>query len=261
MPPSDMKHLTWEMRDNVAVATLDRPHKRNAINDALLADLEAFFSDPPQGAGAVVLRGAGDHFSAGLDLAEHKERDAFAVMHHSQLWHRVFHGIQFGGLPVVAALHGGVIGGGLELALATHVRVSEPGSFYSLPEGQRGIFVGGGASVRVARLIGTDRMVEMMLTGRRFDAEEGLRLGFAHYLVGKGEGLDKALELAAMVAGNAPMSNYMMLNAVSHIGDMSMGDGLFTESLATALTQTSADAAEGLEAFLEGRKASFDKEK
>ena len=85
--------------------------------------------------------------------------------------------IQFSGLPVVSAMFGAVIGGGLELATATHVRIAEPSVIFQLPEGRRGIYVGGGASVRVGRILGADRMIEMMLTGRKYNADEGLRLG------------------------------------------------------------------------------------
>ena len=117
--------------------------------------------------------------------------------------------------------------------------------------------MGGGATVRVGRILGPDRMVEMMLTGRKYDAEEGLRLGLAHYSVGEGEALPMARKLAVRIAANAPMSNYFMINALTRIGDMSRSDGLFTESLAAALVQTTPDAEEGLRAFLEKRSPVF----
>ena len=150
-----------------------------------------------------------------------------------------------------------VMGGGLEIAAATHVRVAEPSAVFQLPEGKRGIFVGGGATVRVGRIVGADRMTEMMLTGRRYGAEESLNLGLSHYLVGEGEGLAKALELAGDIAGNAPLVNYLIIQAISRIDDMSRADGLFTESLSAALSQSGTDAQEGLKAFLEKRKPSF----
>ena len=114
-------------------------------------------------------------------------------------------------------MQGGVIGGGLELAAATHVRVADKTAFYALPEGQRGIFVGGGATVRVGRIIGSGRLVEMMLTGRAYDAEQGQRLGLSHYLVEAGEAFEKAIELAERIAGNAALSNYAILNSVPRI--------------------------------------------
>ena len=250
----DLPHLNWELREDTALLQINRPEKRNAINDELIESLATFFRAPPKEAKVVVLYGAGDNFCAGLDLLEHKEKNPFEVVHHSQGWHRCFELIQFGGLPVVAALKGAVIGGGLEIAMATHVRICEPSTFFELPEGKRGIFVGGGASVRVARTIGAGRMVEMMLTGRRYNAEDGVRLGLGHYLVDEDEGLSKALELAAMIAKNAPISNYAMLTAISRIENMSMTEGLYTESLMAALAQTSDEAKTRITAFFASRK-------
>ena len=113
----------------------------------------------------MVIHGIGDHFSSGLDLSELTEHDATEGLRHSQMWHRVFDRIQYSRVPVIAALKGAVIGGGLELACAAHIRVAEPSAYFALPEGQRGIFVGGGGSVRLPRLIGVARMTDMMLTG------------------------------------------------------------------------------------------------
>jgi enoyl-CoA hydratase/carnithine racemase len=129
--------------------------------------------------------------------------------------------------------------------------VAEPSTIYQLPEGRHGIFVGGGASVRVARIIGAGRMCEMMLTGRILEAEDGQRLGLSHYLVGTGEGMDKARLLAARVAENAPMANWAMASAIARIDNMSSDDGLFVESLTAALTQTSPEVTERIGDFLQ----------
>ena len=236
--------------DNIYTVMLARPAKRNAISDRLLAALEEAFIATPDDARAIVLAGEGEHFCAGLDLTEHQHRDPFGVMKHSQGWHRVFNRIHNGGIPVVAALHGAVIGGGLELATATHVRVAEPSAIYQLPEGRHGIFVGGGASVRVAKIMGPGRMCEMMLTGRILDAEEGQRLGLSHYLVGYGEAFAKAQQLARRIAENAPMANWAMVTAVARIDNMSSDDGFFVESLTAALTQTNPEVAERIGHFL-----------
>lgn len=252
---SQFQHLTLEIADSVALLGLNRPDKRNAINDGLIHELDAFFSALPEGVRVVVLHGHGDHFSSGLDLSEHRDRDAFETMQHSQMWHRVFHQIQYGRVPVVAAMHGAVVGGGLELAASTHVRVADRSTFYALPEGQRGIYVGGGASVRVARIIGAGRMGEMMLTGRAYDAEQGQGLGLSHHLVEPGQALAKARELAARIASNAPLSNYAILQALPRIAEMSPNEGLFTESLMAAVVQTSPEARDRLTAFLEKRAA------
>jgi len=243
--------------DGIATLTMNRPGKRNAMSDELLAALDGFFSAPPEGVKAVVLTGTAGHYCSGLDLSEHVARDAEGTMRHSRGWHAIMDRIQFGGLPVVSAMFGAVIGGGLELATATHVRIAEPSTIFQLPEGRRGIFVGGGASVRVGRILGADRMIEMMLTGRKYNAAEGLALGLAHYAVGEGEALARAEEIARGIASNAPLSNYIMIQAIARVEDMSKADGLFTESLCAALTQTSPDALEGLQAFLQKRDPNF----
>jgi enoyl-CoA hydratase/carnithine racemase len=246
-------------QEKIAVLTLNRPQKRNAVCDALIEDIDRFVrSIDPKETSAVVLRGAGPHFCAGLDLAEHKDRPTFAGVLHSDFWHRTLELLEFGSVPVVAALHGAVIGGGLEIATAAHVRVAEESTFYQLPEGRRGIYVGGGASVRVQRIIGADRMREMMLTGRRYDAHDGLRLGLSHYVVPNGTGYEKAIELAQDIAGNAPISNYLMLHALMRIADMDRTSGFWVEAVATAISSTSEDARKGIEAFLRKQQVRFD---
>ena len=246
-----------EVENGVAVLRFSRPEKRNAMNDALVDALDWFFSAPPEGVRVAVMVGEGGHFCAGLDLSEHVSRSPEATVHHSRNWHRVADQIEFGGLPVLAALTGSVIGGGLEIAACAHVRIAEPSVRFQLPEGRRGIFVGGGATVRVGRILGPDRMREMMLTGRSYGAEEGVKLGLCHYSVGTGEALPQAMDLAAKIAENAPFSNYLMIQALSRIGDMSRNDGLFAESLAASMSQTTDAAQEGLQAFLEKRPPKF----
>ena len=249
--------LKIDIDGEIAVLTMNRPDKRNAMSDGLMTAIDAFFASRPDGVKVAVLTGTAGHYCSGLDLSEHVSRDAEGTMHHSRNWHAVMDRIQYGGLPVVSAMFGAVIGGGLELATATHVRISEPSTIFQLPEGRRGIFVGGGASVRVGRILGADRMIEMMLTGRKYSADEGQALGLTHYSVGEGESLPMAMDLARKIASNAPLSNYIMIQALSRIEDMSKADGLFTESLCAAVTQTSPDAVEGLQAFLNKRDPSF----
>ena len=197
--------------------------------------------------------GNGPHFSAGLDLGEHVEKTPFEAVKNSRLWHRVFERIERGTIPFISALHGAVVGGGFELAASTHIRVAEENAFFALPEGMRGIFVGGGGSVRIARLIGAARMGDMMLTGRSVKATEMERWGGVSYLTGEGKALDKAIELAARTAENTEMSNYAILNALPRIHDMSSDDGLFLESVMASLTSSSQEAKERLHAFLEKR--------
>lgn len=249
--------LKIDVDSAIAVLTLNRPDKRNAMSDGLLAEIDDFFCAPPKGVRVAVITGAGGHYCAGLDLSEHVSRDAEGTLHHSRSWHAVMDRVQGSGLPVVSAMTGAVIGGGLELATSTHVRIAEPDCIFQLPEGRRGIFVGGGATVRVGRILGADRMTEMMLTGRKYSTKEAVGLGLAHYAVGAGEALPRAMEIARQIAKNAPLSNYMMIQGIARIHDMGRSDGLFVESLCAALAQTSPDAVEGLAAFLEKRAPEF----
>ncbi len=237
----------------VAHLRLNRPAKRNALNDPFIQQLHTAFVNLPETIKAVVVSGEGDHFCAGLDLSELVERDIGSGVLHSRMWHAAFDAIQFGRVPVVAALHGAVVGGGLELATSCHIRVAEASAYYGLPEGQRGIFVGGGGSARIPRLIGVARMTDLMMTGRVYDAGEGQAAGLSHYVVADGEGLAKAVTLATRIASNAPMSNFAVMHALPRIADQSQSDGLFTESLMAAVAESTPDAQDRLRAFLEGR--------
>jgi enoyl-CoA hydratase/carnithine racemase len=247
--------LVVERRGAVLTIGVDRAHKRNAIDDATIAALERVVSDLPDDVRAIVLHGLGPNFSAGLDLNGIGDRDVAAAIEHSRAWHRCFEKIEFGRVPVVAVLKGAVIGGGLELAAATHVRVSEPSAYYALPEGQRGIFVGGGGSVRLPRLIGVARMADMMLTGRVYRAEEGAQVGFAQYLVGEGEGFAKALTLAETMAANAPLTNFAVIQALPRIADSDPRVGYLMESLMAAAAQSDGEAKARVRAFLDKRAA------
>ena len=252
-------HLHIELRDAVALVRLTRPLKRNALNDGLIADLQQAFDHMPSTIRAAVLHGEGDHFCAGLDLSELQERDAGQGMMHSRTWHRALDAMQFGPVPVIAALHGAVVGGGLELASACHIRVADESAFYALPEGTRGIFVGGSGAVRIPKLIGVARMTDMMMTGRVYNATDGESLGFAQYLVPTGTALDKALELAQRVATNAPLTNYALMHALPRIAEQSADHGLFTESMISAITQAAPEAKQRVRDFLEGRAAKVQK--
>ena len=232
---------------------LMRPAKRNAISDALIAQIHTAFVNLPAEVRAVVVSGEGDHFCAGLDLSELVERDMHAAVLHSRGWHTAFDAIQYGRVPVVAVLHGAVVGGGLELAAACHIRVADMSAYFGLPEGQRGIFVGGGGSVRLPRLMGAARMTDMMLTGRVYDAQEGERAGLVQYLVPEGEALAKGIALAQKMADNAPMTAFAVMHALPRIVEQSPAEGLFTESLMAAVASNTPEAQERLKAFLDGR--------
>ena len=242
-----------EVRGEILLVALNRPDKRNAINDETILQIEKIFSTVPPGVKCAIIYGEGKHFSAGLDLSELTERDTMQGVHHSRMWHRALDAVQFGTVPVVAVLHGACVGGGLELASACHIRVAEASAFYALPEGQRGIFVGGGASVRLPKLIGMARMADMMFTGRVIHSEEGNTIGISQYKTEDGKGLEKGIELATKISGNAGITNYALMHVLPRIADASQDQALMMESLIAAIAQNTPEAKERLKLFLEGK--------
>ena len=175
------------------------------------------------------------------------------------MWHAALERVQYGPVPVIAALHGAGVGGGLELASACHIRVADESTFYALPEGTRGIFVGGGGSVRIPKLIGVARMTDMMFTGRVYNAQDGERIGMAQYLVPTGTAFDKAFELAQRIATNAPLTNYALMHALPRIAEQPADQGFFTEAMMAAIAQSAPEAKARVRDFLEGRAAKVQK--
>ena len=255
----DLHFERYGEQQEVAIIRLTRPAKRNALNDGLILAIRDLFETMPEGVRAAVLDGAGEHFCAGLDLSELKERDAGQGLHHSRMWHAALERVQYGPVPVIAALHGAVVGGGLELASACHIRVADESTFYALPEGSRGIFVGGGGAVRIPRLIGAARMADMMFTGRVYNAVDGEKVGFAQYLVPQGQAFEKALELAVRVAQNAPLTNYALIHALPRIAEQPADQGLLTEAMMAAIAQSAPEAKQRVRAFLDGKAAKVKK--
>ena len=251
-PDFSFANVTVTLEDEgIWVVTLNRPAKRNALDEATIEELIELFSKAPrQGARAIVLAAAGDHFCAGLDLVEHHDEDRSPAdfMHVCLRWHEAFNKIEYGGVPIIAALHCAVVGGGLELASAAHVRVADETAYFALPEGQRGLFTGGGATIRVVDLVGKSRMIDMMLTGRVYQGQEALDVGLMQYLI-SGSSLDKALELARCAAANLPLSNFAICSAVSHMQNMSAMDAAYCEAVIAGVVNTQPDARSRLDAF------------
>lgn len=244
--------LQFSRDGDIGILTLDRPAKRNALDDETISSLGDFFTHLPDDISAIVLTATGEHFCAGLDLSEMAERDAVSGVRHSRSWHATMNAITESSVPVIAVLQGAVIGGGLELASAAHLRVAEDSAYFALPEGKRGLFVGGGASVRVPRLIGLSRVQDMMLTGRRFDAAEAEAIGLVNYRVPAGAGRAKALELAASIASNSPVTNYAITQALPRIVESGRDEGYMMEALMAAVAQSSDEAKTLMRSFLDG---------
>jgi enoyl-CoA hydratase/carnithine racemase len=256
--------ITYDVEGKVALIGLNRADKRNAISEAVITELRDAVLRAGDEADAGVLFGHGQNFSAGLDLAELAARIAPEAQRprkrHPHSWHTTFDLISRGTIPFVAAVQGAVIGGGLELAAAAHIRVADDTAFFGLPEGQRGIFVGGGGSVRIQRIVGYETMADMMLTGRLLSAEEGRQAKLVQYIVKQGEALAKAKELAGKIAQNVPQTNWQITNVLPRINDLSHDDGLFMEYMNSAMTKPP-ESLDRLRAFLDKRAAPLDKPK
>jgi len=236
--------------DGVATVALNRAAKRNALDATTVEELLTLFDAIPRaGVRSVVLRAEGPHFCAGLDLVEHfkEDRQPADFMHLCLRWHEAFNKMEYGGVPIIAALKGAVVGGGLELASAAHVRVADKTTYFALPEGQRGLFTGGGATIRVADLVGKARMIDMMLTGRIYQGQEAVDVGLAQYLVDDSEA--KALALARAAAQNPPLTNFAICSAISHMQNMSALDAAYAEAVVAGIVNTQPASRDRLEAF------------
>ena len=222
---SEEQTVTYELDGEIALVGLNRPDKRNCFNPLVMKQLREAIERAGEEAKCGIIFGHGDNFCAGLDLrwaAENwktgrSERLPFPFNRNTY-----FEAMARGNIPFIAALHGATLGGGLETAAAAHIRVADETTFFALPEGTRGIFIGGGGSVRVARLIGFARMQDMMLTGRVLKADEAERYGIVQYVVPKGQAMAKAKELALKICKNAPLSNFAITNSLPRIQDLSL---------------------------------------
>ena len=254
MPPVTdlpLKNLTVTLdADAIATVSLNRAAKRNALDSGTVEELVTLFSAIPRsGVRAVVLRAEGDHFCAGLDLVEHfkEDREPADFMHLCLRWHEAFNKMEYSGVPIIAALKGAVVGGGLELASSAHIRVADASTYFALPEGQRGLFTGGGATIRVANLVGKARMIDMMLSGRIYKGREAVDVGLCQYLVPDSEA--KAMELARAAAQNPPLTNFAICSAISHMQNMSSFDAAYAEAVVAGIVNTQSAARGRLEAF------------
>ena len=248
-----LQFMQIEEDDDVLLVTLDRADKRNALSAAFIEELCDLFEwvRRSHAVRAVVLRAKGTVFCAGLDLIEHhvENRSATDFMYICRRWHAAFDAIQHCGKPVIGALNGAVVGGGLELASSFHIRVADQTTYFALPEGQRGIFTGGGATVRVVGLVGEARMIDMMLTGRVYTGQEAVSVGLCQYLV-EGSSFDKAMEIARKAAQNPPLSNFAITSGIAHIGNMAANDAFFAEAFIAGITNTQPASKERLSAFM-----------
>ena len=258
--------LLVESRDHVEIWTLNRPDALNAFNKGLLLALNEQLERLEQAPGeqlprAVILSGAGERsFSAGADLKERKTMPPAEVPVFVSLIGSTMTRIANCPVPVIAAVHGFAFGGGMEAALGCDLRVVGPGAKLGLTETRLGIIPGAGGTQRLPRLVGTGRAKSLILTGRRIDALEAIRIGVAEFhteLPGREATLARALEVAAEVALCGPVGVRAAKDAIDGGFDMAMEDALFHERACYDRTLGTEDRVEALAAFAEKRPPVF----
>lgn len=250
-----------EQRGAVALVTLNRPNAINAINDSIRHGLpEALRKlDDDPAVGAIVIAGTGVRgFCVGADIKERRPLDSPIVARQRLIpasWIEVLDSTR---KPVIAAIHGFCLGGGMELALACDLRVAAQDAEFALPETMLGLIPGGGGTQRLPRLIGLSRALDLLLTGERISAEEAYRIGIANRLAESAEAaLAEAIRLAKMISARPPTAIAYVKEAARAGLDMNLANGLKLEKSLFALLTSSVDRAEAAEAFRDKRKPNF----
>jgi enoyl-CoA hydratase len=254
------QNLTSVETEGIACLAVDRPKKLNALNAETMAELEAAFSryGADESVRAVIVTGTGEKaFVAGADISE-LARETGATGHRTALrGQALFRRIETLGKPVIAAIHGFALGGGLELALACHVRIASPSAKLGLPEVTLGAIPGYGGTQRLSRIVGRGRALEMILTGDPIDAEEAYRIGLVNRVVPAEALLEAARALARRMIRNAPLALRHALLAVDQGLEADLEKGMLLEATLFGILCGTEDLREGMNAFLEKRAAKF----
>ena len=256
----DYKNLLLEFKQNVAVVTINRPDKLNALNGQTVAELSSVFDELKinNDVSVVILTGSGEKaFVAGADISELNKLDTISAKEFSENGQEVFDKIQNFDKPVIAAVNGFALGGGCELALACHIRLASDNAKFGQPEVNLGIIPGYGGTQRLARIINTGRAAEYILTGDMIDADEAYRTGLVNHVYPQNELLEKALAMAGKIAAKGQQAIRLALKAVNAVNQMSLRDGQKLEASLFALCCGTEDFKEGTSAFLEKRKPVF----
>jgi enoyl-CoA hydratase len=257
---ADLTYVRVEWDADVAIVTIDREDKLNALNAEVVAEIGDVFSslrddDKVRG---VILTGAGDKaFVAGADIGELATMDPLSGVRVSRDGQEVFRSIERFPKPVLAAVGGFALGGGCELALACHMRLASENARFGLPEVRLGIIPGYGGTIRLARLVGLGRAIELTLTGDMVDAERARDIGLVSAVVPKDALLDEAKTLIRKVTKNGPVAVRMALESIYRGLDTATAEALDFESSLFGLLAATDDMREGMEAFLEKRKPDF----
>jgi enoyl-CoA hydratase/carnithine racemase len=242
---------------HVGVCRLNRPEARNALSPELMEELasavEEFDGDPERR--CILIAGSDEVFAAGADIGALAEREFHEALFHpaASFWRRLAECRT----PLVAGVSGFALGGGCELALVCDVIVASETAEFGQPEVTLGIIPGGGGTQRLARAIGKQRTMELVLTGRRFDAAEAHRIGIVNIVAGKRAWFDEALELAQRIGRRPPIATRLAKQAVLAAEETAMGAGLEQERRLYELAMATEDRVEGMQAFLEKRRPEY----
>jgi len=253
------QNILLETSNRITTLTINRPDKRNALNQATRDEMAAALDSLEKSAESrvLVITGAGDKaFIAGADINEFEGRTAL-TQRDAMKGLRVFTAIEEFPKPVIAMINGFCLGGGLEVALACDIRIASDTARLGQPEINLGIIPGGGGTQRLTRLVGEGKAMEIILTGDAIDAPHAKEIGLVNQVVAAGELRTTVLGLAARIAEKSPIALRMAKEAVKSAARMSLREGLEREMDLFSLTFGSEDKAEGVRAFLEKRKPDF----
>ncbi|MBD0319659.1 MAG: enoyl-CoA hydratase/isomerase family protein [Gemmatimonadetes bacterium] len=257
---AEYSNVQLEVQDRIATLSVNRPDKLNALNEQTIRELGMAMEEIAgrDDVGGVILTGVGEKaFVAGADIAELVKMGPVDGIEVSRLGQRVFRSIELSRKPVIAAVNGFALGGGCELALACHLRIASENAQFGLPEVKLGIIPGYGGTLRLPRIVGKGRALELMLTAQFIKADEAYRIGLANKLVPQAELMDTARAMMKTILGNGPVALGLAIECTTRGMEMSVDDGLAMESNLFGLLASTDDMREGMSAFLEKRRAEF----
>jgi enoyl-CoA hydratase len=254
------EYLVCDIENHVALVTINRPEKLNALNAALKRELSDLFENlkTNENVYVVILTGAGEKsFVAGTDIGELLQLDEISGKEFAKGGQDIFSSVENLGKPVIAAVNGFALGGGCELALACTIRIAAENARFGQPEVNLGIIPGYGGTQRLPRLVGKGVAYEMILTGNHIDANEALRIGLVNKVVPRENLIDEAKSLAAIIAKKGQIAVRYALQAVHMNDETKLSEGLELEATLFGSCAATEDSKEGVKAFLEKRKPDF----
>ncbi|TFG51089.1 MAG: enoyl-CoA hydratase [Gemmatimonadales bacterium] len=252
--------IQFETKEGIATLTINRPDKLNALNDAVIEELSEAVAtiETDDTIRGVLVTGAGPKaFVAGADIAELATQGPLSGKERSLAGQAVFRRLERCGKPVIAAVNGFALGGGCELAMACHFRLASENAKFGQPEVKLGIGPGYGGTVRLPRLVGKGRALELLLTGDMIDAHEAYRIGLVNRVVAADELIPEAEKLLRRILANGPIAVRLCLEAVETGLDLSVDESSLLEANHFGLIASTEDMREGMAAFLEKRSAAF----